>query len=135
MLLSEPTCFGTFAESMASVGLQMKESATPSSLNPAAMSSSSIIAVHYALKNYGGSSLAVSGSSCTGGYINFRTAYTNWNNRMWSTTNGCGGPAITHWDIAPASGGNCSGAKYVAWSSVPDLGAMGGNTSCVYYGP
>ena len=35
--LSEPTCFDTFADSMASVGLQMSESATPSSLNPATM--------------------------------------------------------------------------------------------------
>jgi hypothetical protein len=96
---------------MRHAGLDQPDPITPTNVSSAMSATSSIIAIHYDFTNYGGSSLAVSGSACTGGYINFRTHYTSWNDRISSTIHGCGSKPITHWDNAPSSGGNCSGSK------------------------
>lgn len=57
------------------------------------LSASSVIGIHYDGSSATGSSFSVSGSACTGGYLNVSAA---WNNRVRSTINGC--PAVRHFD-------------------------------------
>lgn len=138
LVLADPVCFSTFDEAMRFAGANSTQTITPANLNGGAVAAGSyILAVHYDQTSYNGLSLTVTAQSpqCTGGYINFRTAYTFWNNRFESILYSCDGGPIKHWDIAPASGGSCSGSQFNATKNEPTLGAMNNKTSCVVYGP
>ena len=133
--LSEPDCFSDFGDAIKSVGLSERTTA-PAQLTTSQLRASYVIAVHYDGTGYSGSSLTVTSGTgqCNGGYINFRTHYTSWNNRFESLTYGCDSGPIKHWDVAPASGGSCSGSSLSAWSNKSTLGSMNNRTSCVRYG-
>ncbi len=138
--LAPPVCFSTFDAAMRHAGLDQPDPITPTNVSNApraATAGNYILAVHYDQTSWSGNSLTVTASSpsCTGGYINFRTHYTFWNNRFESIIYGCDGGPIKHWDIAPTSGGNCSGSQFNAYSHKSTLGAMNNKTSCVVYGP
>ncbi len=99
-------CYSTFAEAMldASDGtLQLPADASPSkvldsgSLAPTA--SSFTLGIHFDGASGTGSSISITGSSCTGGYWNTGTA---WANRISSSWNGCA--RLRHWDNPSKTG-------------------------------
>jgi hypothetical protein len=105
-VLSDPVCFGTFAEAawFASSGaVALDSDVTPADLAHlpviAGVLSTFTLGVHYDGYSGGGSSISVVGSSCSGGYWNTLPA---WDNRISSTWNGC--YRVKHHDY-PAMGG------------------------------
>jgi hypothetical protein len=86
----------------------------------------SIIATHYDLTGWSGSSVNIVGASCTGG-VWWPTGW--WDNRISSTRNYCGGGPITHYDSS-----SCSGTNSSSTASTSNLGWMSDRTSCVRYG-
>ena len=60
---------------------------------------SGTLGVHYDGSNFTGSSITVSGTSCSGGYTNLST---DWRNRISSTVNGC--PVVRFFDGVNLSG-------------------------------
>lgn len=69
------------------VGAQRSKAAASS----ASRSGSTVLGIHFDGTNYSGSSFAVVGSDCGGGYVNMSTA---WDDRVSSTANGC--PQVDH---------------------------------------
>ena len=98
-VLSDEECYDTFAEAMASVGVDASTSSRQAVVENAATVQSTL-AVHFDGANYTGSSFSVSGVDCLGGYINLSAT---WDNRVSSTFGGiCG--RIRHWSGANISG-------------------------------
>ncbi len=107
-VVSDPICFPSFDEAMAFVGLAPFESgealvkAQPDLTKPiaskqvrrsteppastTASGSSFVIGIHFKNRNGGGSSVTLTGTSCSGGYWN---ASSSWRNVISSSYNGC----------------------------------------------
>jgi hypothetical protein len=105
LITSPMNCFDTFREAMAATGVpgatSLREGATSAELAAVNSTSSlsSIIGTHYEFANNSGSSISVSGTTCTGGWTNLSAS---WQNRISSTANGC--PRIRHFASANATG-------------------------------
>ena len=103
MVMTEPVCFDTFAEalSFASGGAIALPSAAQGSDvfvegSAAAVAAASFtIGIHYDGYGGSGSSVSVTGSSCTGGYWNTSST---WDNRISSSYNGC--PVLRYYNYA-----------------------------------
>jgi len=83
------------------------------------------IGTHYEFANYGGSSMSVVGSDCTGGWVNTSAA---WNNRISSTRHGC--PHIRHY-----SGANLTGSSQTTTAPGGNLTTLDNLTSSIQYLP
>jgi hypothetical protein len=93
LIVSEPRCYGTFAGAMAdaSDGTLMLPASTRGAvmfadIDVAEAASSFTLGIHFDYFDGGGSSISISGTSCSGGWWNTGTA---WHDRISSTYNGC----------------------------------------------
>ncbi len=107
LVASKPTCFATFADavSMASGGtISLAESSEGSVMfedaNLIAAMSSFALGIHFDGSGGSGSSITVVGSSCTGGWWNTGSS---WSNRISSSYNGCS--RLRHYNL-PNKGGS-----------------------------
>ena len=82
LVLSEPTCYRTFDQAQSDA----RTAPAPADGSVQLMAASSVLGVHYDGANFTGSSITVSGTSCSGGYTNLTT---DWRNRISSSLNGC----------------------------------------------
>lgn len=87
--------------------------------------SSSTLGIHFDGSNGSGSSITISGGSCSGGFWNTGTA---WANRISSTYNGCG--RLAHHDL-PSKGG--SSESTFGAGTTDNLGVMNNRTESVAY--
>lgn len=106
LAVSEPRCYGTFAEAMrdASNGVLVLPRLASGSVmfgdsDVAAAASLFTIGIHFDGFNGAGSSMSVVGTSCSGGWLSLSRA---WVNRISSTFNGCN--QIRHYDTADRGG-------------------------------
>lgn len=109
---------------MAALGPEATAGAAPeTSEEPKALTSTFTIGVHYDATSAAGTSISVTGSNCSGGYINLSAA---WNNRVGATKNGC--PVIVHWD-----GFNIVGTNQQTTAPGGPLTFMDNRTSSIQY--
>lgn len=128
LVLSETRCYSTFQGAMRSEGVAAwgegaAEKAAAAQPGVAALSFT--LAIHYDNPNQNASagSFSVTGTNCSGGYLNMTPS---WNNRVSSTTNGC--PNVTHYDLI-----NLGGAWYTTTGSGGNLGSLSDRVSSVRY--
>lgn len=60
---------------------------------PAAFTVASVVAVHYSLAGFGGSTFTVNGTGCTGGYLNLPSTWVDVISSTWSNC------TVTHFDF------------------------------------
>ena len=106
LLTEAPVCFASAAAAAASP-----------------LGATSTIAVHYDGANFTGSSITISGSTCSGGWLNLSFA---WRNRISSTQNFC--PQIRHFD-----GLNLTGAWQATFGTGGNLSTLNNKTESVQY--
>ena len=88
---------------------------------------STTIGVHYTNSNYGGSSISIVGTTCSGGTW---PATGSWNNNIESSEHLCGSAYTTFYDY-----GSCAtSSNYRILSRQPSLYGLNNKTSCVRYG-
>ena len=97
-----------------------------SSRGVAVARSSSVLGVHFKGQNYGGSSITITGSGCSG--LVWRPAG-SWNNNIESSHHYCGGSPTKFYDSS-----SCSGSYKPIHTWETTLGWMNNRTSCVRYG-
>ena len=97
-----------------------------SSRGVAAARSSSVLGVHFKGQNYGGSSITITGSGCSG--LVWKPSG-SWNNNIESSYHHCGGSPTKFYDSS-----SCSGSFRPISGPEPTLGWMNNRTSCVRYG-
>jgi hypothetical protein len=132
-LLTGPIrCHATFAEAMAvaSDGRLRLPAATPGSVVftddvVAEAVSSFTLGIHYDGASGSGSSISVTGSSCTGGYWNTPSS---WDDRISSSWNGCA--RLRHWD-GPSKTGSYQDTSGVG--TTDNLTTMNNRTESVSY--
>lgn len=136
-ILTPQECYSTFDQAARAAGVRSGSKVSPTNLSAALdapeNSLVSYIAVHHDGTNYGGSSIAIQGSGCSGGGINWATAQSGqWNNRFSSSRQYCQyGAYIRYYDSSTYSG-NSYHAR--GWEDKPDLGSLNNLTSSVKYG-
>ncbi len=108
MTLGPETCYGTFAEAMADVSagtvtldLDTAGSAVFDDELVGTLAASFTLGIHYDGYGGSGSSISITGTSCSGGYWN---AYGFWSNRISSSFNGC--YHLRHYDGYSKTGGS-----------------------------
>lgn len=120
--MTDRQCFDTFADAMNAAS---EGSRSPDEEFSASSSGDHIIGIHYDGRGLTGSSFAVVGADCSGGYLNVSNS---WNNRVSSTWNGC--RAIRHFD-----GFNLIGTSETTFTPGGDLSYMDNRTSSIQYNP
>jgi hypothetical protein len=126
--LSEPACYPTLAEALASTGAdidpgeQLGESDVAS--GQLAARAGGTLGIHYDGSNRGGASITVTGADCGGGYVNLSA---DWVNRISSTANNCG--IVRFFD-----GYDKSGSFEQTTPSTWNLGAMNNASNSISYG-
>jgi hypothetical protein len=134
LLLGEETCYSTFAEVMTdlSAGTVQLHASTPATAVfddefVGTLAATFTLGIHYDGYNGYGSSIAITGSSCTGGFWN---AYGWWSNRISSSFNGC--YHLRHYDYYSKSGSSYN--TYTA-GQVDNIGSWFNNrtNSVAYY--
>jgi hypothetical protein len=120
LVLSEPTCYRSFDQAQADATVAPQADGT--SLQ--AFAAAGVIGIHYDGANRTGSSITVSGSGCTGGYVNLSTT---WRNRISSTQNFCS-PTRFY------DGLNLTGAVESTPAGVLNLGALSNRADSIKYG-
>ena len=89
-------------------------------------SGSNVIGKHYKSTNYGGSSITIVGTTCSGG-VWWPTG--SWNNNIESSKHYCGSSATRFYDSS-----SCSGSGKSIYGQRTTLGWMNNKASCVRYG-
>ena len=121
------TCFPTRAEADAYTPL-IEVSATVSLTGGVeTLLASTTIGVHYTNSNYGGSSISIVGTTCSGGTW---PATGSWNNNIESSEHLCGSAYTTFYD----DGSCATSSNYRILSRQPSLYGLNNKTSCVRYG-
>jgi hypothetical protein len=122
LILSEEECYSSFAAAMTAekVGAFGDGAAA---LAEAAGVLTFTIGTHYEYAGFGGSSMSVVGSDCTGGWLNVSAA---WNNRISSTRHGC--PRIRH-----HSGYDLTGSSQTTLAPGGNLTTLDNLTSSIQY--
>ncbi len=92
----------------------------------AARSGSNVIGKHFTSTNYGGSSVTVLGTTCSGGV--WRPTG-GWNNNIESAKHYCGSARTRFY-----ASSSCSGSGRSIYGDASSLGWMNNKTSCVRYG-
>lgn len=125
-------CYQTFAEVISDVSkgsISVPESFTGADLlaspTVAARLSDFILGTHFEGASGSGTSISVTGGSCSGGYWNTGTA---WANRISSSYNGCG--RLAHYDLPGKSG---SVESTYGAGTTDNLGFMNNRTESVAY--
>lgn len=113
------------ARQIAAVTAAPALSASPGGVSRAA-GGTNIIGVHYTSTNYGGSSITIIGTTCSGGVWR---ALGWWNNNIESSRHYCGGSPTTFYDRT-----NCTGATISIYGNQSSLGSLNNRVSCVRYG-
>jgi hypothetical protein len=116
----EPVCFVDEAAADALVS-QMTEAP----VRGARSGGNNVLARHYKSTSFTGGTVAIVGTTCSGG-VWYTTG--SWNNNIESTLNYCN-TGISHYD-----GSNCSGSTTTIFYSATTLSTMNNRTSCVRYG-
>lgn len=93
LVLSEERCYRSFDQAQADAAVP------PGGEMSLLATSGGTLGVHYDGSNFTGSSITVSGTSCSGGYTNLTSS---WRNRISSTLNGC--PVVRFFDGLYLSG-------------------------------
>ena len=125
LIVAEAACYPTFKIAMKSAGVAAWGDGAASTVDGLAAAATFTIGTHYEFANYGGSSMSVVGSSCSGGWLNTSAA---WDNRISSTRNGC--PNIRHY-----AGANLTGAFQSTLAPGANLTALNNLTSSIQYLP
>lgn len=126
--VGDPVCFGTLAEALAEAGADVDSSDRQLRMDDVATSdlasnSSGLLAIHFDGTNRSGASITISGSLCTGGWLNLSSA---WVNRISSTFNTCN--TTTFFD-----GFNLTGAADPTGLSAVDLKGIPDAANSVQY--
>ena len=117
-------CFGSQAEAVVHAA---SINAEPSGEGDLALSSNSnTIGTHYTSTSYGGSSVRIVGTTCSGG-VWYPTG--TWNNNIESSLHYCGSSATTFYNSS-----SCSGSPHHIYWEADSLGQMNNRASCVRYG-
>jgi hypothetical protein len=131
-IVSEPRCYSTFPQAVADEtdGTVRLASGTKGTVlfedaETAAAVSSFTLGTHFDGANGTGSSISVTGSSCTGGYWNTSAS---WDNRISSSYNGCG--RLRHYDYANKGG---SAENTYGAGATDNLGVLNNRTESVSY--
>jgi hypothetical protein len=120
LVTGEEVCFGSRAEAV-------RQASDASGWGSAALAArSTTIGVHYTSRSYGGSSITIVGTTCSGGV--WRPSG-SWNNNIESSRHYCGGSATRFYDSS-----TCSGTSKAIYSQTTSLTWMNNRTSCVRYG-
>lgn len=126
LAVSKPDCFSSviLADTWAAAG---SPAGLDSQSDGVSAASTFVLGRHYDGFNGSGSSIAVVGSSCTGGYWNTGSS---WANRISSSYSGC--PKLAHYDY-PNKGGSY---EYTYGSgTIDNLSFMNNDTQSVAYLP
>lgn len=128
LVTAPATCFASFADAMASIGVDTRgiPNPNPETLAAAGRLDSAVtfaIGVHYDGANWTGSSSTVTGSNCLGGWMNVSST---WLNRISSTWNGCN--RILHFD-----GYNLTGSYESTMGDGGNLSALNNRTNSIQY--
>jgi hypothetical protein len=133
LLLSEESCYDTFAEAMGdlSAGTVKLDLETPGAAVfddelIGTLAGSFTLGIHYDGYGGSGSSISITGSSCRGGYWN---AYGFWSNRISSSFNGC--YHLRHYDYYNKGGSSYN--TYTAGQIDNIYGWMNNRTNSVAY--
>ncbi len=124
LVTAPPVCFGTLAEALEYAGgtpLGRRDASSDeleaASSEDLAAAASGVLGVHFEHQDRTGSSITISGATCSGGYVNLSAA---WINRISSTQNGCG--SVTFFDGFGTSGASEStGATTVNLKALNDI--------------
>jgi hypothetical protein len=128
LVTAPPSCYASFADAMASIGVDTRGVTNP---NPATLAAAGrleraatfTIGIHYDGANWTGSSMSVTGSNCLGGWLNVSST---WVNRISSTWNGCN--RILHFD-----GYNRTGAYESTMGNGGNLITLNNRTNSIQY--
>lgn len=132
LVMVDHRCYSTLAEAIfdlskgtISVPADFDGSDLLASTETASLLSPFTLGVHFDGANGSGSSISVTGSSCSGGYWNTGTS---WANRISSSYNGCG--RLAHHDLS-----NKGGAVESTFGAgtTDNLGGMNNRTESVAY--
>lgn len=128
LVTSDPDCFSSLALADAWAALGAPASTFESGGGERVVAVSSfVLGRHYDGFNGSGSSIAIVGSSCTGGHWNTGSS---WANRISSSYNGC--PTLRHYDY-PNKGGS---SQYTSGAGTTDnLSSMNNDAESVAYLP
>lgn len=126
LITSELECYPTLAQALAEAGpppptLWSSLVATIGS-SPTLSAAAGTIAVHYDGANRSGSSITVSGSGCTDGYLNLSA---DWINRISSTLNYCTTRFFDGYDKG--------GGHETTTTSTVNLGSLNNASNSIYY--
>lgn len=133
LLLTQPRCYGTFAESISeasdgdvSLGFDAVGSDALTDDGLQSMLATFTIGIHYTGSSGSGSSIVIKGSSCKGGWWNTGST---WGNKISSSYNGC--YRLRHYDYPNKSGMNASTTGAGAVRNLPS--SMNNRTESVSY--
>lgn len=130
LLLGDPNCFESFGAAAASIaGVGLASVTGPELFGDASVQaalSQFTLGVHFDAFNGVGSSIAVVGSNCNGGYWNTSIA---WSNRISSSWNGC--PRLRHYDWANRSGASADTTGVGTTDNLPLI--MSNRTESIAY--
>jgi hypothetical protein len=115
----EPVCFDSIAEVDALVQ-------TLSTGNVATRAGGNTIGRHFKNTWYGGSSITITGTTCSGG-VWWPTG--SWNDNIESSYNYCGGSGTRFYNSS-----SCSSSSTAIYGGAGSLGWMNNKASCVRYG-
>lgn len=133
ILLSEETCYDTFAEVMTDLSAGTVELPADTAASAVfddeligTLATSFTLGIHYDYYGGGGSSISITGTACSGGYWN---AYGFWSNRISSSFNGC--YHLRHYDGYSKSGSSYN--TYTGGQIDNIYGWMNNRTNSVAY--
>ncbi len=86
---------------------------------------SNVVGVHFTAQQYGGSSIAIMGTTCNGGIWQ---PSGSWNNNIESSAHYCGSDGTTFYDNS-----QCVLTATTIYAAAQTLGTMNNKTSCVKY--
>lgn len=125
---AEPVCFATEAAADQLVAQLTNDVSygTRAGSGTHRAGGSNTIGRHYKNKWYGGSSITVVGTTCSGGVWK---PTGSWNNNIESSKHYCGGSPTRFYDSS-----GCSGGNRAIYGATGSLGSYNNKASCVRYG-
>jgi len=136
-ILSPQECYATFDQAARAAGLsspsRIDSQNVDSVMQAPANALVAYIAVHFDGQNFGGSSISIQGSGCSGGGINWATAQSGqWNNRFESSRQYCQYGAYIRYHDTSTYGGTTYTAA--GWQDKSTLLGLNNLTSSTIYG-
>jgi|SRR5690606_8187342 hypothetical protein len=127
-LTAAPVCYPTLSESLAAAGVPVGRELAGASFDEiertgALGRAAGPIGIHFDGANRTGASIVVTGTDCSGGYVNLSS---DWTNRISSTRNYC--PTVVFYD-----GFDKNGASEVTTTTSVNLGALNNAANSIAY--